>query len=242
MNREDRNALEEELAFLLRSLDDLDSEKSAADMDATDYAALRSSYVARTAEVRRELDGVTDPVAKRPRSWKRIVVVCALVVGVATVAGWLVARESGQRLPGDSLSGDTGSSTASMLSQASQLGFSNPDAAIELYTRVLAIDPDNVEALTYRGWITALSARDMTGNEGVATLLRAFADLKRAVDTDPSYPDAYCFLGIVQFRYLSDAEGAKSSLDSCVAANPPAQVMGFVNSILEEVDAALSNS
>ena len=240
MNFDERAALEEELAFLLRSLDDLDLEKSASDMDADDYTALRSSYVARAAEVRRELDGSSAPVTAKPRSWRRILAVCAVVIAVGSVAGWLVARESGQRLPGDSLSGDTGSSTASMLSQASQLGFSNPDAAIELYTGVLAIDPDNVEALTYRGWITALSARDMTGNEGVATLLRAFADLKRAVTTDPSYPDAYCFLGIVQFRYLSDAEGAKSSLDSCVAANPPAQVMGFVNSIIEEVDAALA--
>lgn len=241
MNRDERIALEEELDFLLRSLDDLDIEKSASDMDDTDYAALHSSYVARAAEVRRQLDGVIETVAKKPRSWKRVIVVCLLVAATASISGWLVARESGQRLPGDSLSGDTGSSTASMLSQASQLGFSNPEAAIELYTNVLTIDPDNVEALTYRGWITALSARDMTGNEGVATLLRAFADLKRAVSTDPSYPDAYCFLGIVQFRYLSDAEGAKSSLDSCVAANPPAQVMGFVNSILDEVDAALSN-
>lgn len=240
MNREDRAALEEELDFLLRSLDDLDREKSASDVDERDYEALRSSYVARAAEVRRDLDGVSEPVIAKPRSWRRIAVGCAVVVAFASLAGWLVARESGQRLPGQSLSGDTGSSTASMLAQASQLGFSNPDAAIELYTRVLAINPDNVEALTYRGWITALSARDMKGNEGVATLLRAFADLKRAVETDPSYPDAYCFLGIVQFRYLADAEGAKVSLDSCVAAHPPAQVMGFVNSIIDEVDAALA--
>jgi tetratricopeptide (TPR) repeat protein len=164
-----------------------------------------------------------------------------LVLAIASTAGWFVARESGQRLPGDSLSGGIVMSNANLLARASQLGFSDPEQAIALYTQVLDLDPDNIEALTYRGWIRALSARDMEGEQGVSTLLEAFKDLKRAVEIDPTYPDAHCFLGIVQFRYLSDAEGAKASLDLCIAANPPAQVQGFVDSIVDEVDAALAS-
>ena len=241
MNEAEIVALEEELVFLLRSLDDLDRERFAQDVEDTDYEALRSSYVARAAEVQRLLEGSTGSMPAVQSSRRKIAIGMVLVLAIASTAGWFVARESGQRLPGDSLSGGIVMSNANLLARASQLGFSDPEQAIALYTQVLDLDPDNIEALTYRGWIRALSARDMEGEQGVSTLLEAFKDLKRAVEIDPTYPDAHCFLGIVQFRYLSDAEGAKASLDLCIAANPPAQVQGFVDSIVDEVDAALAS-
>jgi hypothetical protein len=47
-------------------------------------------------------------------------------------------------------------------------------------------------------------------------------------------------LGIVRFRLAADAVGAKEQLDICAASNPPAEVMGFVSSIIEEVNTALA--
>ncbi|MCK4177016.1 tetratricopeptide repeat protein [Aciditerrimonas ferrireducens] len=56
----DRQALEEERAFLLRSLTDLEREREAGDIEPADYEALRARYTARAAEVLRLLEGRTE--------------------------------------------------------------------------------------------------------------------------------------------------------------------------------------
>ncbi|MFM8777058.1 MAG: hypothetical protein ACKOEH_09310, partial [Actinomycetota bacterium] len=63
--------------------------------------------------------------------------------------------------------------------------------------------------------------------------------LQRAISIDANYADAYCFLGIALFRLADDAQGAKEALTVCSQNNPPAEVKGFVDSIVAEVDAAL---
>ena len=49
-------SLEDERDFLLRSLDDLESEFDAGDLDDADYRRLKSDYTARAAEVIRRLE------------------------------------------------------------------------------------------------------------------------------------------------------------------------------------------
>ena len=72
---------------------------------------------------------------------------------------------------------------------------------------------------------------------------RAYAStitaLGRAIELDPAYPDAMCFLGIVVFRDGGDAASASEFLDKCIARQPPAEVRGLVESLRTEVDAAL---
>ena len=46
---DERKRLEDEREHLLTSLDDLDSELAAGDIDEHDYAALRDDYIARAA-------------------------------------------------------------------------------------------------------------------------------------------------------------------------------------------------
>ena len=173
------------------------------------------------------------------RSTSQRAIIVATVVVVAIGAGWFVANSAGQRLPGQSASGGIEDSTASMLSQARQLNFSDPQQSIELYTKVLKLSPDNVEALTYRAWLVALVARDATDDVKVVAVATALEGLQRATEIDPQYPDAHCFMGIVKFRFAGDAQGAKEALDLCEASNPPAEVAGFVDSIRAEVAAAL---
>ena len=61
--------LEEERRFLLRSLDDLEREHDAGDVDEHDFAALRDGYVARAAAVLREIDeGKAAPCRRAPPS------------------------------------------------------------------------------------------------------------------------------------------------------------------------------
>ncbi len=171
-------------------------------------------------------------------SRRRVVVVAGLVI-VAVGVGWFVANSAGQRLPGQSSSGGIEDSTASLLSQARQLNFSDPQQSIELYSQVLELNPDNVEALTYRSWLVALVAREAADDVKLLAVATSLEGLQRAIEIDPRYADAHCFMGIVKFRFAGDAQGARDALDVCEANDPPAEVAGFVDSIRAEVDAAL---
>lgn len=247
MDAAGRAVLEEQLDFLLDSLRDLEKEREAGDISEEDHAALRDDYVARAAAIARQIAGEEpgevpddgEPLVRRA-SWPRRIIAVLVVVSLAGGAGFWVAASSGQRLPGQSASGGIETSTAGMLSTARQLNFSNPTQAIDLYNQVLKVEPDNAEALTYRAWLIALTARQATGNLRKAAYAAVLADLLKAQASDPAYPDSYCFLGIVYFRFLDNAKLAKPALDECQANNPPQEVKMFMESIVEQVDAAVS--
>ena len=230
--------LRDEQQFLLRSLRDLDNERAAGDIDDADYAALRDGYISRTAAITRELNGAGASEAIS-RNWVRRILVVGCVIAAGAGAGIWVASQSGQRLPGESSSGAIEQSSSGILSTARQLNFSDPGKAIELYTQVLKLEPDNAEALTYRSWILALTARAATGSVKQLALVTAVNDLLRAQKVDNEYPDAHCFLGIVYFRFLNSASLAKPQLDTCKAMNPPEEVQSFVDAIVADVDKAL---
>ena len=83
--------LEEERAFLLRSLDDLDRERAAGDIDEHDFATLHDDYTARAAAVLKAIEAEQELVApKRPRNVKRIVLWSAVVVVVESSDGGAV--------------------------------------------------------------------------------------------------------------------------------------------------------
>lgn len=247
MDKSDANieSLVDQRKFLLQSLRDLDAEFNAGDLDLDDYNSLRSDYVARTAQVIKELES-PEPIssnsekAKSTKRARQTVITLLLVLIVATGAGWLVAKQSGQRLSGQSLSGGIEDSTASILSRARATNFVDPQAAIELYSQVLGLDPDNVEALTYRAWLLALIARAAGSEIKQLAFLSASSDLERAIKIDANYPDAHCFLGIIRFRLAGDAIGSREQLTICESQNPPAEVKSFVDSIIAEVDAAIA--
>lgn len=185
-------------------------------------------------------DAGSDAVAPARRSPARRLAVVAATVAVAGGGGWLVASQSGQRLPGQSATGGIEESTATILSQARSLNFSDPKASVELYSRVLEVDPDNVEALTYRAWILVLAAREASDDVKLAAFAAADGQLRRAIELDPRYPDAHCFLGVLLFRYAGDAPAAKAQLDTCASMDPPAVVAGIVEGLRGEVEAALA--
>lgn len=248
MDAAERAQMDEQLDFLLDSLRDLENERAAGDVDEADYATLRNDYISRAAAISRLMRGEEpddipeddgEPLVRRA-SWGRRIVAVLVVVAMATGAGFWVAASSGQRLPGQSSSGGIAGSTASLLSTARQLNFSDPTKAIELYNQVLKVEPDNAEALTYRAWLIALTARQATGNLRKAAYAAVLADLLKARGSDPSYPDSACFLGIVYFRFLDNATLAKPMLDECQAKNPPQEVKMFMESIIEQVNAAVA--
>ena len=122
----DRERLCEQRDFLLASLDDLDAEYAAGDLDKRDYDELRDGYVGRAAEVLRALAALdaageadAGPSATgRRRGWVWLAGAAAFV---AVAAGLLVASL----------------------------------AEVSCFDEVLASRPDDVEAITYQGWALA---------------------------------------------------------------------------------------
>lgn len=231
--------LRDELNFLLNGLRDLEKERAAGDIDDIDYETIRDGYVARAAALSREIEGLEQAAQQESPKWWRRIVFSVAVIALGIGGGVLLAQNSGQRIPGETFTGGIEQSTANLLANARQLNFSDPVRAIELYSEVLKLEPDNVEALTYRSWMLALSSRDSEGSVKQLALTTAVTDLIRAQRADPSYPDSYCFLGIVYFRFLEQPTLSKPQLDVCVSMNPPASVTSFVNAIVEEVNAAV---
>lgn len=220
LNPDELAELEREQSFLLRSLDDLDAERRAGDLEVHDHELLSDDYTRRLAEVTRAIDD--DRVAyaqvdNRLNSRQRILTVAGVVI-VAVLAGFLLARASGFRSPTDSLTGDIRQSSTGLLAEADTLTREGlwPEA-IEVYDEVLEISPANTEALTYRGWLTARLGEPEAG----------LVDLAQAVAVDPAFPDARVFRAIL----LDDAQQFDEAAAELVALdelNVTGQIAGLV--------------
>ena len=235
--------LEEERDFLLRSLEDLERERAAGDMAEQDYTALKDDYTARTAAVLRAIEEARTrrpsdlaPAAPAPDQRRRLppartVLVWGGLVAFAVVAGALVARAVGERLPGQATTGSiapTGSSTD--LARARQLVSQGQTlAAVQLYDQILARDPRQVEALAYRGWLTRLVGRE-AGN--AALVDKGLELISRAVAVDPAYPDARFFRGLVLYQDKKDPAAAIADFRAYLASGPPPDTVPLVEDVL----------
>ncbi|HZM30976.1 MAG TPA: hypothetical protein VFB77_10835 [Acidimicrobiales bacterium] len=219
-------ALEEERAFLLRSLDDLEREHEAGDVDDTDYETLKDDYTARAARTIRSIEAhhARAAAARAPRSWRRLVVVVAAVVAFAVVSGVLVAQAAGRREAGETATGDIRETTRSKL-DAALLRASEGDAggAIALYDEVLADQPTNIEAMTYKGWVQYQSG----DGQGVVTLVEA-------AETDPGYPATHAFLAVI-FERLGRADTARLELQRLDALDPPPDIVALTQPLRERL-------
>jgi tetratricopeptide (TPR) repeat protein len=224
--------LEEQRDFLLRSLEDLEREHDAGDVDEHDYAALKDDYTARAAAVLRQLEaGAPAPAAARSRPRGRRLAALAAVVVFAGVAGLLVAQSSGRRDAGDFSSGDIRQSVTETLNEAGRL-LREGDAAgaVERYDEVLEDQPANAEALTYRGW--ALYQFLGEPEAGLTSLIDG-------ATADRQYPDAAAFLAIV-FARSGLVQQAANELDRLEALDPPPAMLELTAGLRAQIDAALA--
>ncbi len=232
MNPDRLAELEEERRFLLRSLADLEREFEAGDVDEVDYHELKDGYTARAAAALRSIeDGRSSLPAPPKPDWRRRVFTGVIVVALVAVVWWALSASSAQRLPGQEITGfDPRSDRAVALSEARAIELADPAGAAAIYATLLEDEPDDPVVLTYRGWALARSAASE------AELRDAIDSLLAATDADPTYPDPQCFLGIV-FNQLGQADLALPRLDTCLAGNPPAEVLGLVQSLRDSVAA-----
>lgn len=246
-------ALEEERDFLLRSLEDLEREHAAGDVDDSDFEELKDDYTARAAAVIRAIEDRTAAVKSlRPqRNWQRTALGLVLVGALAVGASWLVFRNAGTRAPGQGLTGDirqdssnlilqaqglTGQAQASLQAGDSTKALKQFESAVQAYDKALEISPENVQAMTYRGWVLHTIA--LSSELSVAADLdrQALEYLDEAIAIDPLYSDARVFRAILE-RNAGEFGAAKADLDAIDMNAIPMYMIQMVNSLREDVAA-----
>jgi len=239
--------LEEERRFLLRSLADLEREREAGDVDDADYRVLRDGYTARAAAVLRAIeDGSAAVAARGPRRPGRVAMWVLLTLAVATLAGWLVARSSGQRLAGQTVTGgqEVEGVAASLAEARLFLAQGDYAAAAGAFRLVLDEEPSNVEARTYTAWLLVLSSPGASPDVREVALERATADFRAVIADDPDYADARCLYAVTLGRFLTepDLEAARAEARRCLDTDPPVGMAQLVESFLASLDAAGSTT
>ena len=212
-------ALEDQRDFLLRSLDDLEREhdrgrrrrRRLRDAEGRLHGPGRArSGRSSSREARAAAAASGRP---RRRSWRRLVLTGVGVAAFALLTGVLVAQARGRR---DALTGDIRQTTRVKLDRALSLASQGHyDEAIAVYDHVLADQPDNVEAMTFKGWFQLQSG----DGQGVVTLIDA-------VEVDPDYPATHAFLAVA-FEKLGRADTARDEIARLDALDPPPQYVAL---------------
>jgi len=226
LSADELSALEEERDFLLRSLDDLEEEHTAGDVDEHDYATLRDDYTARAAKVIRTIERHqardAAPESSQVR-WRRIGIAAGIAV-FALLAGTLVAQASGRRTGGDSITGNIRETSRTEIDQALDLGNQGKwDEGIDLLDQVIEKAPDNVEAVTYKGWFQIQNGDP----SGLNTLIDAN-------DIDPTYPPIHAFMAVA-FDRLGQTEYARKELAKFDQLDPPPYLQQLVESLRQRL-------
>ncbi|MGH8975854.1 MAG: tetratricopeptide repeat protein [Acidimicrobiia bacterium] len=177
--------LESERDFLLRSIDDLEAERAAGNLEDDRYRSLRDDYTTRAAAVLRSIEEGADARPAPPAlSWRRRLLTAIGIVAFAGVAAVLLAGALGQRLPGGSATGNAQSDRRQALeAQVRQHPDSAPahlayaryllDAgevagAVAEFDTAARLDPGNPEPAAYGGWLVFLAARSESGDPQAA--------------------------------------------------------------------------
>jgi hypothetical protein len=223
--------LEEERRFLLDSLRDLEREHQFGDVDHHDYEVLRGGYTVRAAEVLRAIEAGRATLPPKPqRNWWKLLGWTGVVIAAAIGTGLLVAQSSGQRLPGQEITGGVpGGEVPGLLVQArSQMFAGDVVGAQSLYGEVLVERPDHPEALAYNGWLLAILAQGAGDDLGPLALETARNSLRRSIEVAPDYADPHCFLAIIAANFENDPATAEVEADACLAKDPPSDMRGLL--------------
>lgn len=248
-------SLEEERDFLLRSIEDLDAELAAGDLSADDHERLRDDYVARAAATLRALaartaedeaateaaaadeaaadEAAADETAAGGPS-RRLVWAGGLAV-FAVVAGLLLANFAGERGASDALTGSIEPSLRQKNTDCQRLGAEGEmEASLSCFDEILAEDPQNVDALTYRGWYLFLTAQSASASGvddlAVELLGRAESNLAQAVEIDPEAVEARAFRAVV-FNRMGDSDASCAELAVLATLDPPPMITDLTGAL-----------
>jgi tetratricopeptide (TPR) repeat protein len=203
----DRDELAAERDFLLKSLDDLDAELLAGNIDPDTYRTLHDDYTARASAVITSLKDGVERKRTEPRRL-RAVTAAGIVIGCVLIAV-LLARAVGTRQPGEQVTGgqspvgtvDPNSYRGHLAKAQAALGKQDFPTAIKEFTAAAQLDPTQAEPLAYRGWISAQIASFTDDSRARNTLIQtATSDLNQATLLNPKFIDAWLFKGFLLYK------------------------------------------
>jgi tetratricopeptide (TPR) repeat protein len=228
-----RSELDAEREFLLRSLDDLEAELLDGGIDQETYATLQSDYTARTAIVLRALAGGND---QRPKpapipAGKRWLAVVGIVVFMGASV-FMLAKSSGTRAPGETLSGnDTADTYDAHMRRAGRFVQGNDvQSALEEYRKAEALEPTRAEVRVELAKL--LISQVQAGNTNPSLIEAADAALDRAMELDPTYADAFAFKGVVLARLQGKPQEAAPFLNTYLRIAPNGPYAPMARSVL----------
>jgi cytochrome c-type biogenesis protein CcmH len=248
LDPEDQGELERERDFLLKSLDDLEAERAAGNIDDASYTELHDDYTARAAATIRALrDGVDARPTAPPVPWRRRGLVIAGIVAFAVLAAVSLAAALGARLPGQTSSGNAPQASSpstgerrARLEAAAEKSPNDPQPRLALarfleesgdtveslkaYDQAVEIAPDNTDALANAGrlrYIVAGQVPSAEARQQLVTTARALLD--RAVQADPNHADAHYYRGVLLADGFGDVDGAIGEFQRYLVLAPDGQ-------------------
>jgi hypothetical protein len=252
---EEREALEAQRTFLLRSLDDLEDERAAGNIDDGTYERLHGDYTARAAAVLRALEGepLAVPAGPPPVSAGRRTVVIGGLVIFAIVAAVVLAITIGPRLPGQTVTGGVSTDPKVAAAALANAAHDHPNdysarvayaqsllgtdlvGALREYEAASLLSPDEPEPPTYIGWILGLSSGQISDPATRGQLVkRSLSEFALARRLDPKYPDSYVFEGLVRDRFANDPAGAVPLLQEYLRLAPDGPQAALVQTALRD--------
>lgn len=189
-----------------------------------------------TVDIEESADAAEDPEApapsagrrrrrrrRRPWPWWQKAMLVAAVASMAAAVGWQVGRGSSPRLAGDNVTGAglSGQAVTQLLVDGQKAASKDPVTALKDFNRILAVYPDQPQALTDEGWVLAQGGVVSQGE----------ADLKRAEQIDPGYGITHAYLGII-LGDQGDYAGAVTQLQYYLSHKPSPALAGEARSAL----------
>jgi cytochrome c-type biogenesis protein CcmH/NrfG len=233
LDPDEKGELERERDFLLKSLDDLENERAAGNIDDASYTELHDDYTARAAATIRALrDGVDARPVAPPVPWRRRGLVIGGIVAFAVLAAVSLAAALGARLPGQTSSGNqpatAAPSTGERKARLQAAADKSPDdpqphlalasfleesgdtvASLKEYDKVVQIAPDNADALANAGRLRFIVAGQVPSPDAQRQLVGdARSLLDRAVEADPNNADARYYRGVLLLDGFGQVDAA----------------------------------
>jgi tetratricopeptide (TPR) repeat protein len=233
----DRKGLEAERDFLLRSLEDLEDEREAGNVDDGTYQRLHDDYTARAAAAIRSLEEGTDVTPHDPppaSKFVRAATVGGLLV-FALVAAFALTHAVGQRRAGQTITGNNqvAASESTTIPDPGQALAAEAKAAPKSYAAHIAyaryllqkndytdaihefgtssqLDPSQPEPPTYAAWSGALLAQQpsLTPKQRETLIAASLDRMNEVIKDHPKYPDAYALKGVTLFNFEGNAKQA----------------------------------
>lgn len=243
-DRAQRDDLLDEAGFVSRSLEDLDREHAAGDLDAEDYEALRAGYETQSHAIAAALAGL-DATGARPTT---------LPAGDTAASGglsrWLSSRRHrlalgwsaaacfgvAGALVGLALAGVAPFAASQPLPAATRIRIELGEAgalaanhqiaqAVSVYDKVLELDPEQPEALADGGWLLRLAGLSSKSPRLVAA---GDIEIAAAVHVAPGYALARAYDAVALYEDDHAPRSAVGEFQALLRDHPSATLLQSV--------------